>query len=243
MMDFSDYVVYVDESGDHGLNGIDPEFPVFALALCIVSKAEYSAVVVPAIQEFKFKYWGHDMVVLHENEIRKQAGDFAFLITDRVLRDRFLADLNSIMEAAPIWIVASVIDKRKLRNQYATSWNPYKIALHFCLESLFDFLIDKGQEGRTVHVVFECRNRENDRELELEFRRICDQEHHWGNQRRDFSRIDFKPRFARKPVNSTGLQLADLTARPIALQTLRPTQPNRAFDIIQPKLKAFKVFP
>lgn len=30
---FSDYVVYVDESGDHSLASIDRDFPVFVLAL------------------------------------------------------------------------------------------------------------------------------------------------------------------------------------------------------------------
>ena len=30
---FSEYVVYVDESGDHGLEALDPTYPVFVLAL------------------------------------------------------------------------------------------------------------------------------------------------------------------------------------------------------------------
>jgi hypothetical protein len=243
MAEFSDYIVYVDESGDHGLKTIDPQFPVFALSFCVVSKTDYSQSVVPAVQDFKFKYWGHDMVVLHENEIRKEKGDFAFLMTDKALREGFLADLTEIMDAAPMRIIASVIDKVKLKARYPNPWNPYEIAMHFCLERLFDFLIDTGQEGKTVHVVFECRGEEEDRELELEFRRICDQNQQWGYQRRNFTRINFVPRFAKKSVNSTGLQLADLTARPIALRTLRPEQPNRAYETIEPKLAATKVFP
>jgi hypothetical protein len=39
--EFSDYVVYVDESGDHGLASIDPEFPVFVLAFCVFEKSHY----------------------------------------------------------------------------------------------------------------------------------------------------------------------------------------------------------
>ena len=35
---FSDYVVYVDESGDHSLERIDPDYPVFVLALCVFHK-------------------------------------------------------------------------------------------------------------------------------------------------------------------------------------------------------------
>lgn len=34
---------------------------------------------------------------------------------------------------------------------------------------------------------------------------------------------------------SSGLQLADLVARPIGLKTLRPEQENRAFDVLTNK--------
>ena len=60
---------------------------------------------------------------------------------------------------------------------------------------------------------------------------------------RDFSAIEFVPVFVKKAANSSGLQLADLTARPIALNMLRPTQQNRAFKIIQTKLGHLKHFP
>ena len=37
--------------------------------------------------------------------------------------------------------------------------------------------------------------------------------------------------------------MADLVARPIALNTMRPGQPNRAFETLSPKLRVTKVFP
>jgi hypothetical protein len=40
-----------------------------------------------------------------------------------------------------------------------------------------------------------------------------------------------------KASNSTGLQLTDLMARPVALKHLRPGQPNRAYDIIETKFR------
>ena len=40
-----------------------------------------------------------------------------------------------------------------------------------------------------------------------------------------------------KKANSTGLQIADLIARPIGIKTLRPNQPNRAYEIIDTKLR------
>ena len=41
--------------------------------------------------------------------------------------------------------------------------------------------------------------------------------------------------FANKQVNSSGLQLADLVARPIGLSVLRPGQTNRAFEALRRK--------
>ena len=34
-IEYSDYIVYVDEAGDHSLDHIDSNFPVFVLAFCI----------------------------------------------------------------------------------------------------------------------------------------------------------------------------------------------------------------
>lgn len=244
MAEFSDFVVFVDESGDHGLVSIDQEYPVFALAFCVMRKDDYARHVTPAIQEFKFGIWGHDAVVLHEHEIRKSKGPFAFLLTNPVLRGRFYDGLNRLIEDAPMTIFASVIDKEALRQKYIRPRNPYEIALLFCMERLHAMLLQEGQEGRTVHVVFESRGKKReDPELELEFRRITGNDRQWGYRSVDFTRFDFQPVFMSKTTNAAGLQLADLTARPIALATLRPEQANRAYEIIRPKLRAVKRFP
>ncbi len=240
---FSDFIVYVDESGDHSLTSIDQKFPVFSLSFCVVRKDDYVASIVPAVQALKFRYWGHDLVVLHEREIRKSKGDFTWLLTDRNKRKAFYDDLNQVMADAPITIIASVIDKVKLTAKYSRPWNPYEIALHFCLERLLTFLKDHGQSGKRIHVVFESRGRAEDEQLELEFLRIVAGGNQWGWVRPDFSCMEFEPKFATKSVNSTGLQLADLTARPIALKTIRPEQANRAHDVILAKKRAIKVFP
>lgn len=243
MPDFSDFIVYADESGDHGMVNIDPQYPMFALTFCVMRKDAYTAEIVPAMQRLKFGIWGHDTVVLHEHEIRKSLGPFGVLRTDRALRTRFMDELNALIETAPMTIFASVIDKAKHRAKYANPWNPYEIALHFCMERLHMMLTAEKQHGKTVHVVFESRGPKEDAELELEFRRIAGNDSHWGYRRHDFSRFDFQPLFIPKAANASGLQLADLTARPIALSQLRPGQPNRAFDIIRPKLGGLKCFP
>lgn len=207
MTDFSDYIVYADESGDHGLVSIDPEYPVFALTFCIIRKEEYINVVDPTLQRFKFEFWGHDAVVLHEHEIRKEKGDFAFLMTDRKLRQMFMEKLTRIMEDAPIAIIASVIDKVHLKKQYANTWNPYVIALHFCLERLFDFLNNNDQKGKLAHVIFESRGDNEDRSLESEFRRKCDENQQWVWQRKDFSKMKLEPVLLRKRLTRPACNL------------------------------------
>lgn len=244
MSDHSDFIVYVDESGDHKMDVLDADFPVFALSFCVVRKIEYTQIVVPAVQDFKFKYWGHDLVVLHEHEIRKEKDDFAFLRASAQLRQNFMSDLSELVAKAPFSIIASVIEKEKHKGKYGgNAYDPYVISLHFCLERLFLFLSKNCVANKTIHVVFECRGPKEDRELELAFRRIVAGENNWGWVKADFSKFNFVPKFAKKTTGSTGLQLADLTARPLALKVLRPDQPNRAHDVIEPKLAYFKSFP
>lgn len=225
---FGDYIVYVDESGDHGLERPDPDYPVFVLAFCIVRKDEYKTIISPAIDALKFKHFGHDMIVLHEHEIRKARGSFAFL-TNAGRRESFYADLNSAMAISPFTVVAVCIDKAKLKAAYKFPQNPYDLAMAYGLERVHLFLAGKKQETRTTHIVFEARGRREDDELELEFRRVCD----GANYRR--TKLPFVFVLADKKSNSCGLQLADLIARPIGLKVLRPKQANRAYDLIEPK--------
>lgn len=224
---FSNYVVYVDESGDHGMQTVDPNYPVFVLAFCVFYKRHYCEKVVPALQKFKFNHFGHDHVVLHEHEIRKEKGDFRF--RSKKHRQDFMGQLTEIIEASNFILISCVIDKMRLRDKDELPPNPYHLALGFCLETLYEFLQEKNQDETLTHVVVECRGTKEDRDLELEFRRVCD-----GANRLN-KRLPFDIVFADKKANSTGLQLADLVARPVGLHVLRSQQENRAFDVLTRK--------
>lgn len=227
---FGEYIVYVDESGDHGLESVDPHYPVFVLAFCIFRKQEYALGAVPELLEFKFKYFGHDQVVLHEHDIKKAKGAFRILV-DADLRPRFFNDLSLLIERLPFTLVAVVIRKEDLKSRYRTPENPYTLAMELGLERVCSFLGEKGQVGRTSHVIFERRGRKEDLELEVEFRRLTS----GGNATCSIVPLDIV--FTDKKSISTGLQLADLIARPIGLHVLRPDQPNRTWPIIETKLR------
>lgn len=227
---FGDYLVFVDESGDHELTKINPEYPVFVLSFCIIRKDDYVNRVCRDLQRLKFEFWGHDEVVLYEHEIRKPRGPFLFLL-QQPLRERFVAALTAQMKALPATIVAIVIDKPAFVAKYHDPVGPYDYALETGLERVFRHLESLGQSDRSTTIVVECRGRKEDAELELAFHRVCD-----GRNVLNRS-LPFHLVMVPKAANSAGLQLADLMARPIGLKHFRPDQPNRAYDIIEPKLR------
>lgn len=128
-MQFSDYIVYADASGDHGLISVDPEYPVFVLCFCVFRISDYISEVVPRVQRLKFRFFGHDAVVLHGHEIRKSRGPFKILF-DQEERREFMEAVNQVIDASPFTLIAAVIDKRKLRDQYAHPDSPYEGAGH-----------------------------------------------------------------------------------------------------------------
>ncbi|MDD2701158.1 MAG: DUF3800 domain-containing protein [Sideroxydans sp.] len=228
---FGDYLVFVDESGDHGLDAIDPGYPMFVLAFCVIRKEDYVTTLTPALQRFKMKHFGHDDVILHEREIRKDQGAFAFLKT-REKKQAFLDELTAVVAATPFTLICSVIRKDHLRAKYVDPDNPYHIALGFGLERVFYYLRDKGAVSGKTHVMVEKRGKREDGELELEFRRVCD----GGNYTKE--QLPFEIAFVDKKSNSAGLQIADLVARPVGMSILRPEQENRAFETLRSKFYA-----
>lgn len=229
MAENGNHIVYVDESGDHGLSKIDPEYPVFVLAFCIFEKARYAEQLLSELAKLKMRYFGHDSVVLHERDIRKARGPFKILI-DQGVRDRFSQDLAELIASTPFTLIASAIDKRRLSSQYVTPASPYDLAMAFGLERVYRFLEGIEDKGPT-NVIFECRGKKEDRDLELEFRRVCDGENAIGRE------LPLRMTFVEKRANCGGLQLADLLARPIGRHVIAPEQTNRAFEVLKSKFR------
>lgn len=227
--DPSGYVIYVDESGDHSLTKIDKAYPMFVLAFCILQHADI-AKLCNDLAAFKLKYFGHDAVVMHERDIRKSIGPFRILL-DAQVRDAFMADLSLIVERTSFSIVAIAIRKEDHIRRYSYPASPYELGVQFGLERVASFLAERGVGDKTTHFVFEARGDKEDTELELDFRRVCD------NASTSDPAMPFELHFAAKSAPICGLQLADLIARPIGRHVLNPSEPNRAFDTIRPKFR------
>lgn len=147
--EFGDYLVFVDESGDHSLTRTDPIYSVFVLAFVLVRKSDYIGNITPDLQRFKMRYWGHDETVLHEHEIRKPRDDFSFLM-QKPVREQFVAELSDLMAALPATIVAVVIDKPAFARHHSPEAGAYDHAMEAGLNVVYQYLTELGQGERTT---------------------------------------------------------------------------------------------
>lgn len=233
---FSDYIVFVDESGSPTLSQLDPDYPIFVLVFCVVNKWTYADKIQPAVKRLKFEFFGHDMIVLHSHDIRKPKGDFRIL-QNKSVRERFLSRIDELVANADIHLIVQIVDKREWKKRIDSSFDPYHVALRLGLSQLDRFLSGKGQKGRLTHIIAESRGKTEDRELGFEFHRFYHEMTVGGSGVTPWStgaRLDLK--FVEKKINSAGLQLADLAAHPIGRHYLKPDQDNHAFKIIESKI-------
>lgn len=240
-------IVYMDESGDHSLELVDKDFPLFALAMFICKQDVYNQQIVPAVNQLKMDYFGHEAVILHSRDIRKAQGDFGFL-TRPDKRDEFCAKLNRIMAEMKYTLIVTVIKKQAHIEKYGVNAaNPYDLAMTFCMERLLPFLETHNQQK--VQIIAECRGKKEDDELMLSFLRVTSQGTAYNEAAR-FKQIDFDLKFVPKARNVVGTQLADLAAYPIARHVHNSQRPNPAYEILKSKfyngpgwVKGLKVFP
>jgi hypothetical protein len=237
-------MVFLDEAGDHSLDPVDKDFPVFVLVFLLCEQTDYTNVIVPAFTRFKVDHFGHDGAILHSRDIRKALGDFSFLqVPER--RESFHADLNRLMREAPFELIAVAIRKDLHKQRYeSSSRNPYELALEFGMERLKAYLDELGQQHVTL--LAEARGKNEDNALRLSFLQLLKH----GSRYKKFDDIQFDLKFVAKKANVLGHQLADLCAYPIARRIITFTQSSRAFDIVSAKFlqrpgwrHGFKIFP
>jgi hypothetical protein len=233
MTTFSKFIIYADESGSPNLGADNRDFPIFVLNFLVVEKRVYTHDLVPPLQSLKFNYFGHDQIILHERDIRRQSGAFVRFRANADQRGRLLESIAGLVATRNAQFACAIIDKRKIVSEAVNPWSPYDIALGICMETAAHILVSQGEEDTDVHVIFEARGKKEDELLELEFRRVAAGDVRVSFGASPITRFQWTPVFADKRSNSSGLQIADLAARPLGLSYLRPTQPNRAFSAMR----------
>ncbi len=66
----SRYLAFFDECGDHSMEKIDRDFPLFVLALVVMERKVYREQALPEFNGFKLRYFSHEGINLHSRDIR-----------------------------------------------------------------------------------------------------------------------------------------------------------------------------
>lgn len=239
MSDYSSpepYWLYVDESGDHGLAKIDPQFPVFVLCGILVSRSEYETLRY-LMNQLKIRFWQRKDVIFHSHEVRRQTGPFAQLQA-KSQRLAFYEAFNELVQQAPYAPIAVAIDKNAYVAQFGRlTDSPYEIALSALVEQAILVLSARPGPPAQLTFVLEMRGGTQDKELRQHFQQLLSR----GTGGLTPAHVAVHApelKFRSKRDNLNGHQLADLLAYPIARYLINPTAENLAFDVLNPRLKA-----
>ena len=227
------YIMFMDESGDHALDSIDRSFPIFCLAGCIFESDYYHHVARPQVDAFKMRFCDSTKVIIHSRDIRKWEGSFSFL-HDPQKREGFYQALNALMGQLEYRILAIVIPKTALLCRYGSAArHPYHLSLEFIVER-YSMMMRRLGGNATGYILAESRGRVEDRLLDEEYQRL---QEHGSAYQTDLSNITGLW-MEKKAANIVGLQIADLSAYPIAAKVLRPDKEQKAFDVLEGKIDA-----
>lgn len=224
------HLVFIDESGDHSMQHIDLQFPVFALTGVIFENEYYYSIANPMIDGLKYKYWGHRNVILHSVDIRKQKGTFNIL-REREKREAFLNDVTNVMTHLNYKIIASGIHKADHLRQYMMPENPYNLTLEFMMERLFFYF--KNTNSKCL-LIAESRDDADNRRLYQVFNNLM------RNGNSNVTATEFQQnitdlRFIPKQFNENGNQIADLAVYPIARKIISRASNYQSYLELKPK--------
>jgi hypothetical protein len=227
------YYLFLDESGDHGLTNLNPDFPVFLLCGILITESDYETVR-QSMNQLKTAIWGSKEVIFHSRDIRKCEKEFQKLF-DLDLKRTFYAELNKIISGSSYTVIASAIQKQEFVESFGKLQDDvYEIALSFVVEQAISALQDIS-EAKTLSIVIERRGKKEDKQLDDHFQRITGK----GTGKLTAKDINhFSPSFTfrNKKENINGLQLADLVAYPIARNVIEPNRANPAYDVLEGKI-------
>ncbi len=224
--------MFLDESGDHGLVVIDPQYPVFVLGGIIVDADYANGELTAAVRDFKMRLFGHDNLILHTADINRTKKGFERL-KDKEFREAFLSELNALMRSLQYQVVACAIKKDDHLSRYgADALDPYMFSLDILVER---FCYEVGSVEGGGRIVAEKRGESLDKQLLLAFESLRVRGTRYMPANRIRSRID-RLECVDKQANVAGLQLADLVVSPIGRFVLgKPTKED--FRIVQDKFR------
>ncbi len=202
-------VLFLDESGDHSLAKIDPQYPLFVLCGVIMEEGYHDTAATAELNAFKNKLFGREDIILHTADFTRDGRGFESM-GDHKFRTRFFTELEAWVKKIDFKIVACVIRKEEHLQKYGVrALDPYMLSLSVLIER---FIFECGAAGGSV--IAESRGGTFDNALELAFLDLKIRGTGYLPATKVRKRI-YNFTIREKKENITGLQLADVVATPI----------------------------
>lgn len=225
-------ILFIDESGDHNLEKIDKQYPVFVLAGVIFDNDYYNKTAREAIKKLKLKIFGTDNIILHTADIYRNKNGFESLKNEKT-RKKFLESMFAVLNLLNFEIVATGIQKKKHLLRYGlAAVDPYLLSLEFLVERFIFSLDDCGEKGI---IIAESRDKQLNNQLELAWLNLKIK----GTRFLEPSRITDKIiefKILPKSKNISGLEIADLIVSPIGRKIMGKPE-KEDFKIIKKKFR------
>ncbi len=200
-------LIYIDETGDHNLNKIDPQYPIFGLGALVISEENYVEMD-SAIHLIKEKFFKDDgTFILHSSELKRplhsKSDPRNRVMLDEKTRKAFYKELDEkVISAFDFKIIACFIKKHSMADKYKYPVDPY----YFSFENLLNRVIRYGDDSNVMFA--EKRGLELDTELISEYERLSKVGIHSFSADIVTSKTSLK--LIHKKANVNGLQLIDL---------------------------------
>lgn len=198
------YKLFIDESGHPHRNHASSHFTLVGIIIADGSQQELKI----KADQIRFKYWDKTNVVFHSEEIGRRVGDYALFGSKPDLAKKFEKQLFQFLGTAPIYIVASVVDKN---HAYKIGWKEETIISRASESLVLDFLAFLYGQGATGKVVYETSGSTRDSLYLKAFHRYLDP--NWESKYPDYANVRehlTSITFASKLNHDTEMQLADL---------------------------------
>ena len=223
--------LFLDESGDHNLAVIDPQYPLFVLGGVIIDKEYAEGELTERLNRFKRDLFGCTDIVLHTADIARNRNGFE-RVKEQEFRERFTRELNALMAGLQYAVVACAIRKDAHLARYGVAaLDPYMLSLDVLVER---FCFEIGHGGSGV-IVAEKRDPTLDRELDIAWLNLKIQGTRYVKAKDIESRV-VGLNLRAKTENIAGLQLADLVVSPIGRHILG--KPEREdFRVVREKFR------
>jgi len=225
-------ILFLDESGDHNLSVIDPQYPLFVLGGVIIDKDYAEGAMTDAVKDFKRRIFGREDLVLHTSDITRNRNGFERMI-EPDFRERFYRELNQLMRSLRYTVVACAVRKVEHLSRYGVAaLDPYMLCLDILVER---FCMELGDVTGGGVIVAEKRDPTLDHELELAWLNLKIQGTRYIKAK-DIEKRILALNLRAKSENMTGLQLADLVVTPVGRKVLGKVI-KEDFMVIQEKFR------